>query len=166
MKRKQVTAILLSAIMTVSACVPMNGIGALAAENAEAQNTETAFTEEQSEEPELTEAEEADAESVAGSQADVTEEQEADIPEAAEEEEDLPDAAEEREDPSNAAEQEENVSDAEVQEAADLADTEEQEEAGSCCTGKVSRQVSRVGTKAERCDGCFRQIKADASFLP
>ena len=42
MKRKQITAILLSAIMTVTACVPMNSISAFAAESSGAGNTETA----------------------------------------------------------------------------------------------------------------------------
>lgn len=39
MKKKQITAILMSAIMTVSACMPMNSIQALAAENADASGT-------------------------------------------------------------------------------------------------------------------------------
>ena len=42
MKRKQITAILMSAIMTVSACMPMNGISAMAAETAGAGGTEVA----------------------------------------------------------------------------------------------------------------------------
>ena len=42
MKRKQITAILMSAIMTVSACMPMNGISAMAAETAGAGATEVA----------------------------------------------------------------------------------------------------------------------------
>ena len=42
MKSRQVTALLLSAIMTVSACMPMNGISAFAAENTGAGSTETA----------------------------------------------------------------------------------------------------------------------------
>ena len=42
MRRKQVTAILLSAIMTISACMPVNGIAAFAAENAGAESTEAA----------------------------------------------------------------------------------------------------------------------------
>ena len=40
MKRKQLAAIMLSAIMAVSACVPVNGISAAAAENAGAESTE------------------------------------------------------------------------------------------------------------------------------
>lgn len=40
MKRKQITAILMSAILTVSACMPMNSINAMAAENAGAGATE------------------------------------------------------------------------------------------------------------------------------
>lgn len=40
MKRKQLAAIILSAIMAVSACVPVNGISAAAAENAGAESTE------------------------------------------------------------------------------------------------------------------------------
>ena len=39
MKKKQITAILMSAIMTVSACMPMNSMQALAAENADASGT-------------------------------------------------------------------------------------------------------------------------------
>ena len=39
MKRKQITAILMSAIMMVSACMPMNSMQALAAENADASGT-------------------------------------------------------------------------------------------------------------------------------
>ena len=42
MKRKQITAILMSAILTVSACMPMNSISAMAAENAGAGATEVA----------------------------------------------------------------------------------------------------------------------------
>ena len=42
MKRKQITAILMSAILTVSACMPMNGISAMAAETAGAGATEVA----------------------------------------------------------------------------------------------------------------------------
>ena len=42
MKRKQITAILMSAIMTVSACMPMNGISAWAAETAGTGATEVA----------------------------------------------------------------------------------------------------------------------------
>ena len=42
MKRKQITAILMSAIMTVSACMPMNGISAVAADKAGAGATEVA----------------------------------------------------------------------------------------------------------------------------
>ena len=41
MKRKQLAAIMLSAIMAVSACVPVNGISAAAAENTGAESTET-----------------------------------------------------------------------------------------------------------------------------
>ena len=57
MKSRQVTALLLSAIMTVSACMPMNGISAFAAENTGAGSTETAAVvepeiEEEAEEPE------------------------------------------------------------------------------------------------------------------
>ena len=40
MKRKQLAAIMLSAIMAVSACVPVNGISAAAAENTGAESTE------------------------------------------------------------------------------------------------------------------------------
>ena len=40
MKRKQLAAIMLAAIMAVSACVPVNGISAAAAENAGAESTE------------------------------------------------------------------------------------------------------------------------------
>ena len=39
MKKKQITAILMSAIMTVSACMPLNSMQALAAENADASGT-------------------------------------------------------------------------------------------------------------------------------
>ena len=42
MKRRQVTAILLSAILTVSSCMPMGSISAMAAENAGAGGTEAA----------------------------------------------------------------------------------------------------------------------------
>ena len=42
MKRKQITAILMSAIMTVSACMPMNSISAMAADKAGAGATEVA----------------------------------------------------------------------------------------------------------------------------
>ena len=42
MKRKQITAILMSAILTVSSCMPMNGISAMAAETAGAGGTEVA----------------------------------------------------------------------------------------------------------------------------
>ena len=42
MKRKQITAILMSAIMTVSACVPMNSISAMAADKSGAGATEVA----------------------------------------------------------------------------------------------------------------------------
>ena len=44
MKRKQLAAILLSAIMAASACVPVNGISAVAAENAGAESTEESLT--------------------------------------------------------------------------------------------------------------------------
>ena len=47
MKRKQITAILMSAIMTVSACMPMNSMQALAAENADASGTAAAVVEEE-----------------------------------------------------------------------------------------------------------------------
>ena len=52
MKRKQITAILMSAIMTVSACMPMNSMQAMAAENAGASGTaaEAAVTAEQPDE--------------------------------------------------------------------------------------------------------------------
>ena len=40
MKRRQVTAILLSAILTVSSCMPMGSISAMAAVNAGAGGTE------------------------------------------------------------------------------------------------------------------------------
>ena len=50
MKRKQITAILLSAIMTVTACMPMNSISAVAAETSGAGNTETAAVVEMQEE--------------------------------------------------------------------------------------------------------------------
>ena len=43
MKRKQLAAIVLSAIMAVSACVPVNGISAAAAENAGAESTEASL---------------------------------------------------------------------------------------------------------------------------
>ena len=42
MKRKQITAILMSAILTVSACMPMNSISAMAADKAGAGATEVA----------------------------------------------------------------------------------------------------------------------------
>lgn len=42
MKKKQLMSILLSAVMTVSACLPSTGISALAAENAEVGSTEIA----------------------------------------------------------------------------------------------------------------------------
>ena len=42
MKRKQITAILMSAILTVSACVPMNSISAMAADKSGAGATEVA----------------------------------------------------------------------------------------------------------------------------
>ena len=65
MRRKQVTAILLSAIMTVSACMPVNGIAAFAAENAGAESTEAAeVAEEQDEESAFADAEETEAPAV------------------------------------------------------------------------------------------------------
>ena len=53
MKRKQVAAILLSAIMAVSACVPMNCISAVAAEKDGAENTETSQVVEEPDEVEV-----------------------------------------------------------------------------------------------------------------
>ena len=60
MRRKQITAILLSAIMTVSTCVSAGGISALAAETADEGATQAAVVEEASaeeiaEEPEQAE---------------------------------------------------------------------------------------------------------------
>ena len=77
MKRKQLTAILLSAIMAVSACVPMNGISAVAAENA----AESAAAESAG-------AESAEAAAAAMGQA----EEDAFVPEAEKEEAEAPDA--------------------------------------------------------------------------
>lgn len=54
MKKKQITAILMSAIMTVSACIPMNSMQALAAENAGASETAAAAATVEAE-PETTE---------------------------------------------------------------------------------------------------------------
>ena len=55
MKRKQITAILMSAIMTVSACMPMNGISAMAAETAGAGATQVAAEAAAEQEPEKAE---------------------------------------------------------------------------------------------------------------
>ena len=50
MRRKQITAILMSAIMTVSTCVSAGGISALAAETADTGATQAAAVEEAAEE--------------------------------------------------------------------------------------------------------------------
>ena len=51
MKRKQITAILMSAILTVSACVPMNNISAMAADKSGAGATEVAAEAAEAQEP-------------------------------------------------------------------------------------------------------------------
>ena len=79
MKRKQVAAILLSAIMAVSACVPMNGISAVAAEKDGAESTETSQVMEEPDE-EVAPAPEAD---MPGEDPSGAEESEAELPEAA-----------------------------------------------------------------------------------
>ena len=84
MKRKQITAILLSAIMTVTACMPMNSISAFAAESSGAGNTETAAVVEMQEEE--APAEEAEPDTAVAAQ-EVQEEQSVEAEPAAEPEE-------------------------------------------------------------------------------
>ena len=80
MKRKQVAAILLSAIMAVSACVPMNGISAVAAEKDGAENTETSQVVEEPDEVEVP----APEQDMSGEDSSGAEESEAEAPEAEE----------------------------------------------------------------------------------
>lgn len=97
MKSKQITAILLSAVMTVSACLPMNGITAFAAETTAGEgNTEIAAA---VEEPEEEPAEEAEPETAEPAQevqepSAETEEPETEEPETEEPETEEPEAEE------------------------------------------------------------------------
>ena len=84
MKRKQVAAILLSAIMAVSVCVPMNGISAVAAEKDGAESTETSQVVEEPDEEEAPapEAEMPGADSSGADSSGAEKEAEAELPEA------------------------------------------------------------------------------------
>lgn len=141
MKSKQITAILLSAVMTISACLPMSGITAFAAETTAGEgNTEIAAAEEPEEEP----AEEAEPENAEPAQevqepsAETEDAPETEEPEAEEVEEEEPEAekAEAEEPGAEAAEpgvkeeteEEEAVSESDEEEApADSTDTVEEE---------------------------------------
>ena len=130
MKRKQITAILLSAVMTVSACMPMNGISAFAAESAGEGNTEIAAAEEQEEEP-AAEAEPETAEPAMEEQEELSGETEvAAEPEEAETEEAEEPESEVHEESDEVTEDEEAVpaSDAEEVSAASEDTTEEEAE--------------------------------------
>ena len=117
MKRKQLAAIMLSAIMAVSACVPVNGISAAAAENAGAESTEASPVVEVLNEA----AESVTEEGVPNAQEETSEAsaEEAEVAEAsAEEEEEAEAPAEEEEETEDVSAAEEAVDEAAAGEAA------------------------------------------------
>lgn len=125
MKRKQITAILLSAVMTVSACIPMNGISAFAAETTGEGNTEIAAAVEAEEEAP---AEEAGPESTEPAQ-EVQEESAAEPEEAAEPQEpEEPEAEEASQETAEETEDKEAVSESDAAEADTVSDNTEEEE--------------------------------------
>lgn len=125
MKRKQIIAILLSAVMTVSACIPMNGISAFAAETTGEGNTEIAAAVEAEEEAP---AEEAGPESKEPAQ-EVQEEPAAEPEEAAEPQEpEEPEAEEASQETAEETEDKEAVSESDAAEADTVSDNTEEEE--------------------------------------
>ena len=139
MKRKQITAILLSAVMTVSACMPMNGISVFAAETAGEGNTEIAEVAEVEEESPAEEApvgeataeeasaEEAEPESAEPAQ-EVQEEPSAEPEETAEPQESEKPEAEETEEIAEETEDAETVSESDAEEADAVSDHTAEEE--------------------------------------
>ena len=153
MKRKQVAAILLSAIMAVSACVPMNGISAVAAEKDGAESTETSQVMEEPDE-EVALAPEAD---MPGEDPSGAEESEAELPEAASEAEETEEeepaanntAGEEAGTPS--AQQEADAPEAAQPEAAtqDAPEAAQQEAAAQDAQEEQAAQEESAATDAE-----------------
>ena len=145
MKSRQVTALLLSAIMTVSACMPMNGISAIAAENAGAASTETAAVLEPESEEQEAEAPAEEAEAAEGTtelvQAEEQEPAEEAVESAVEAEEpaEQKDEAEETEEPAAKAEE------AEEPEESEAAPAKEPEEAS---VGKSAAQQAATVEEA------------------
>ena len=171
MRRKQVTAILLSAIMMVSACMPVNGIAAFAAENAGAESTEAAeVAEEQEEESAFADAEETEAPAVQAraeeTAEEAAEEQEAVIsPEEAGEA--LPEEAEEAaEKPANAeteaeapAEQNDEAEGPAEQEEA--AEAPAEENAAPAAAESANRKTAEAAQE-EAEDGSAQTIEEEA----
>ena len=174
MKRKQVAAILLSAIMAVSACVPMNGISAVAAEKVGTESTGTSQVVEEPDEEEApapeadmpeedsSGAEESEAElpEAAASEAEETEEEEpaanntageeAGTP-SAQQEADAPEAAQPEaatQDAPEAAQQEAAAQDAQEEQAAQDAPEAAQEEQATRDAPEASQEES-AATEAE-----------------